>query len=444
MRTVPRLVLVLAVAAVCAALAGQAAARPGAFAWTRTPDPGQGNDSLRLCAAGPSGSVYAAGSLGDYPDGDIWVVKYDATGAQVWSRTWAGPGGAYDEARGLVVDAAGDVYVCGQAGWEPDSGDSVLLKYGAAGTLAWATVYEAGEAADAAAAVGLDAAGAVYVAGQRSAGASTYELYTAKFRAGDGGREWTAWYAGGSATAGAIAVTPAGDCYVAGRSGGAPTAGDALLVKTSAAGEQAWARSWDGPAGRVDGWTCVQRAPGGGVVVAGTTDSTRRADFVAARYDDAGERAWLSTWSSPGRWYDELRDLAVAADGSVWAAGLTDRQEGDERGALVKWSAAGRQLFARSLGTPRIAVYLSAVTVDAKGDAYVVGSVTSLGSGWDLLAAKYAKAGGRLWYTSSRIGTDSQDGLEAVALGGPGYVYACGTAGWEGPHARGVVVKIRR
>ena len=230
-----------------------------------------------------------------------------------------------------------------------------------------------------------------------------------------------------------IAVTEAGDCYVAGQSGGAPPAGDALLIKTSASGEQAWVRSWDGPKGRVDTWVGVELAPTGGVVVAGMTDSTRRGDFVVARYDGAGERAWLRTWSSPGQWYDEVRDLAVSADGSAWVAGLTDRQEGDERGALVKFSAAGRQLFARSLGTPRIAAHLSAVTVDEKGDAFVVGSVTSLGSGWDLLAAKYAKDGTRRWYATARIGADSQDGLTAVALGGPGFVYACGTAGWEGP-----------
>ena len=447
MRRVPRLALAVAIAVACAAFAGQAVAAPGAFVWKETPNPTAGNDALHLCAGGPAGAVYAAGTQGDYPDADIWVVKYEAGGAQAWSRTWAGPDGGYDEARGMVIDAAGNVYVCGRTGPASGLGDSLLLKYDAVGALAWATVYEAGASSDEAEAIGLDAAGDIYLAGWSDASAAATDVYTAKFRASDGVRQWTSWYSStGSGRPRGIAVTGAGDSYVAGMSRTAAGVMDALLVKTSASGDQAWAKLWDGPQGRLDEWAAVELAPGGGVVVAGTTGSSRAGDFAAARYSSAGAQTWLRTWSSAGRWYDEVRDLAVAGDGSAWVAGATDRDEGDMRAALVKWSAAGRQMFVRPLGTRRIAAELSAITLDGDGNAYVAGSVqaTGAGGGWDLLAARYARGGSRLWFSSAGFGADSQDGFDAIALGGPGFVYACGTAGWEGPDSRGVVVKVRR
>ena len=240
-------------------------------------------------------------------------------------------------------------------------------------------------------------------------------------------------------------MTGAGVSYVIGRSDTAAGGHDALLVKTSGAGAQAWAKTWNGPRSRSDEWDAVDLARSGGVIVAGTTDYLRAGDLVAARYASAGARQWLRTWSSPGSWADSTEDLAAAPDGSLWVGGIIDRQEGDLRTALVKWSASGKLLFARSIGSTRTAADLRAVTTDARGNAYIAGAVTTAGYGdWDLMAAKYAPGGQLLWRSTEGFGATSQEGLDDIVLGGAGFLYACGTAGWDREDSKGAVVKIRR
>ena len=87
MRAAPRLTVVLAtvvlvvVAAVGAAvLAGPAQAAPGSIVWKQTVNLTTGSDQLDLCARGPNGSLYAAGTAGSFSArGDIWVTRYAAS-----------------------------------------------------------------------------------------------------------------------------------------------------------------------------------------------------------------------------------------------------------------------------------------------------------------------------------------------------------------------------
>jgi hypothetical protein len=425
--------------------AGAAHATPGAFVWTRTLDVSLGSDDLLFCDRGNAGAVYACGTRG-WPTTDIWLVKYTSSGTLSWSRTWSGPGGLDDVPRGMEADARGNVYVCGSTARTSDAADSVLLKYDAAGTLKWATIYDPEGLDDAAEAIGLDAAGDAYVAGWSSKPAASSAVYTAKFAASDGARQWTSWYDGpGDEHAAGVAVTGAGACYVVGDSAADGGRRDALLVRTSASGGQAWVRTWNGPRNGNDEWATVALAPAGDVIVAGTEDYSHGGDMVAARYSSAGKRVWLGSWSS-GRYLDQAEDLAVASDGSVWVGSTIDREEGDVRTALVKWSATGTRLFARTIGSRRTAAELHGVTVDGCGNAYVAGAIIRIGrdAGWDMLVAKYGRGGDRRWLSTAGFRGDSQEMLYDVVLGSPGFLYACGTAGWEGIHSRGAVVKLRR
>jgi len=345
----------------------------------------------------------------------------------------------------MAVDAAGNVFVCGATERSLNATDSLLLKYDASGVLQWAKTYDPEGLSDGASAIGLDAAGNIYVAGWSEKTGATRDVYTAKFRSADGERLWTSWYDSAAYDhAWGIAVTGAGVSYMIGESYAANGLPDALLVKTTATGHLAWAKRWNGPANRCDDWEAVALSRSGSVCVAGSTDYLGASDIVAARYSSTGKRLWLRTWGSEGGQRDYAKDLAVDGDGNAWVAGSTELGDGAMKTALVRWNAAGAGRFVRVIGSVTTTADLSAVTVDAQGNAFVAGTLFTVGGGWDLLAAKYTASGKRSWRSTWGYGAGSDDLLGNVVLGGPGALYGCGTVGWNMADTRGVLVKIRR
>jgi hypothetical protein len=89
----------------------------GTHLWTRTRN-GSANagDALLKVAIDPLGRAVAAGRLAETGAGaNFSTVVYDAAGNLAWSREWGGAANLDDLARGLVLDAAGNVYVAGSS-----------------------------------------------------------------------------------------------------------------------------------------------------------------------------------------------------------------------------------------------------------------------------------------------------------------------------------------
>ncbi len=108
-----------------------------------------------------------------YGENDIFVAKYDANGNFKWVRKAGGPG--RDEAKSVVCDAAGNVYVCGMFKQNCSFGsqtvtsnqyfDLFLAKYDTNGNLVW--VKKAGDTYDDVAwGVTIDNTGKIYITGE--------------------------------------------------------------------------------------------------------------------------------------------------------------------------------------------------------------------------------------------------------------------------------------
>ena len=119
------------------------------------------------------GNVIVTGSMGSRPPGaDIVTVKWSPRGRLLWVRRYDGPGEGVDNARGLSVDAAGNIYVAGtvRVDDDPRRDEMVAMCYAPDGEEKWLRRH--GEAAPAmeearteAAALQVDPAGNVYVTG---------------------------------------------------------------------------------------------------------------------------------------------------------------------------------------------------------------------------------------------------------------------------------------
>ncbi len=186
-------------------------------------------DSAQGVATDAAGNVYVAGYTTGGLDGnvnaggiDLFVVKYDATGAKQWTRQMGTP--SNDLANGVATDAAGNVYVAGATYGGLDGNvnaggtDLFVVKYDAAGAKQWTRQMGTADARG----VATDAAGNVYVAGRTIGGldgnvnAGGSDLFVVKYDA-TGVKQWTRQMGTPSFDgAQGVATDAAGNVYVAG------------------------------------------------------------------------------------------------------------------------------------------------------------------------------------------------------------------------------------
>jgi len=214
----------------------------------------------------------------------------------VWIRQF---GGAGDEvARGLALDATGNVYVAGHttaafggAAYNCGLHDAFLVKYDNNGVLQWTKIR--GTAGD-------DVAYAVAVAGGNPVvcGSTTGDLAFTNAGGYDG---WVGEY------------TAAG-VYVFERQIGSPGTDEAFAVAADAAGN---------------------------VYITGSNTASMTAHFqggydvFAAKYNSAGTRQWIKTLGSAG---DEVGLAAAVSGSSVYVIGGTTT-------SLAAPSAGGKDIF---------------------------------------------------------------------------------------------------
>jgi hypothetical protein len=328
---------------------------------------------------------------------DGFVVKYDAAGTRLWTRLVGTA--AYDEARSVATDAAGNVLVAGftdgvlEGNTSRGDSDGFVVKYDAAGTRLW--TRQLGTAGyDLVTSVATDAAGNVVVAGYTL---GAFEGYA--------------------------------------RAGGA----DAFVVKYDAAGTMLWARQF-GTASH-DQARSVATDAAGNVLVAGFA-GTGYADLDAGKqllvrkYDAAGTEVWTRGLGSASD--DEASSVATDAAGNVLVAGLTSGQLGSGPSAgsadlyVMKLDATGATVWVRQLGTAAVDEARSVAT-DAAGNAVVAGCTSGAldgnasAGGGDAFVVKYDASGSKLW--TRQLGTAAYDAAWSVATDGAGDVLVAGTTG---------------
>jgi uncharacterized delta-60 repeat protein len=196
--------------------------------------PRGGPDAALGIAVDSTGNVHVCGFTDAAAGGsaDFVTLKYNAVGDTVWSRTLNGPGNASDTARAIALDRFGNVCVAGACRGESSGQDYATVRYDSDGASQWVRYYDHELGDDAVSAVAVDREGSVYVTGRSQGSLGGIDFLTVKYNAG-GDSLWTARYDDdqGFDAAAAIAVDTAGYVHVAGTSWNGYSQEDYATVK---------------------------------------------------------------------------------------------------------------------------------------------------------------------------------------------------------------------
>jgi hypothetical protein len=345
---------------------------------------GKASEEGVAIAVDETGNAYVAGQTesGDFPttggafdsslsrnERDAFIVKLNPTATALVFATYLGGSAGYDEAKGVQVDAAGNVYVCGVTGAGPINANNFpttpgayqvttpigansgfLSKLSPNGTKLIYSTYLIGTSPNG---LAVDIYGQAYVTGRA----------VSDF----------------SATPGAFQQSGANSAFVA----KVNTSGSSLIYGTFIGGTsrdigKAIAIDAQGNA-YVAGLTESSNFPR--VLAMKATISGVRDGFVA-KVNPTGSALLFSTYIG-GSGYDEVHAIAVDGAGSIYLAGHTQStdfplvnafQTSIASGFLAKLNPSGSAFtYSTYLGPINSAVGINAISVDGNGFVTVAG-----------------------------------------------------------------------
>lgn len=279
--------------------------------------------------------------------------------------------------QGMVVDAAGVIYVTGNTGSSSNT-DIVTAAFDATGTLLWSHVFD-GPARwhDQARGLALGPGGSLYVTGNTPGLGSYANVLLLQYDIASGALRNTVQYSSGpsiSEHGASVAVDQAGNVYVGGGTVGDGT--DGMLLKFDASGTLLWRRTWDGAAFgpfSQDQLKRVRIAPNGDPIVLlhGVTGANQP-DYVVVAYTASnGSIRWETSWGTRGGEYPH--DMKLDAAGDVYVSGIGI--DVSDKYATIKLRGADGAVLWQAYDSGGFHPAVRALALDTAGGVYVTGSV---------------------------------------------------------------------
>ncbi|HMJ65182.1 MAG TPA: SBBP repeat-containing protein, partial [Candidatus Binatia bacterium] len=389
----------------------------GSEVWVaRYNGPVDGNDFPTAIAVDGAGNAYVTGrSWGGASALDIATVKYDANGSEVWVARFNSPDNLNDSGSAIAVDTSGNVYVTGSSVVAPDNSDFITIKYDASGAQLWTHRYDGpAHGYDEAFALAVDSDGRAYVTGTSSQDSFNTDIATIKYET-DGTPLWIARYNGPANshdTAKKVRLDQAGNVYVAGDTYASNNYPDYALVKYSAAGTRLWAARYDNPDHLYDYVSDLIVDPAGYAYVTGTTHPLGQASsYLTIKYGPNGERLWMAGFTGQYDGSDAPGALTFDATGNICVVGTVHNGETFDIATVCYDTTGHRRWTAIYAGSGTSIDTSIGLGADQSGNVFVAGTSVAGGES-DFVTLKYSQGN---FTGTPRINTPPHDQL--VPLG---------------------------
>jgi hypothetical protein len=349
--------------------------------WTRTfGGPGQdGGESMVLTN---DGGIVITGFKSPVAYGykDILLMKTDASGNEIWSRTYNL--GLNDWARSLQKTSDGGFIIAGMTEVSPQIFDPFLIKTDSAGNMQWSRQYDYGF--------------------------------------GDDDRGHAVWQ---TSDGGYIIV---GQTWLIHGSFGNY---DMYIIKTDMNGNVQWRKVFFRENEGADVALAVQQLNDGGYIIGGFTQSSSWASYII-RTDNLGNAVWSNIY--PGSWQSECYSILSTPDGGFIFTGTESSYVTDTDVLITKLDANGTFMWKKIYGTIDAEQGNSILRLSDGG--YIIAGMSTHGAGgYDMYVIRTNSTGDSLW--SRTIGGSGDDRAFSVASIQAGSYLV---AGWAWSYGQGL------
>ncbi len=371
---------------------------PGDTLWTKCYG-GPGSDKGSEVQLTSDGGYIITGRTASFGAGarDAYLIRTDANGDTLWTKTYGGVDWDYAYSVKQTTDD-GFIVVGGSRSFSSGGDyDVYLIKTDANGDTLWTKTY-GGTDTEYGSSVQLTSDGGYIIIGvTMSYGAGDRDFYLIKTDA-DGDILWTQTYGGTDSDEGySVQLTSDGGYIIVGEtcSYGVPTGtADVWLIKTDADGILIWSQTYGGA--YTDFGNSVQLTSDGGYIIAAGTWSygAGNTDAYLIKTDANGNSLWTQTYGTT--MYDTAYSIRQTADDGYIFTGDYGYADYTNDVWIVKTDDSGNTIWEETYGEAGGWNYDCGASIQITSDNnYIIaGQTYSYGAGdWDVWLLKIAGEG---------------------------------------------------
>lgn len=220
-----------------------------------------------------------------------------------------------------------------------------------------------------------------------------------------------------------------GNIYLAGWSDavGGTNTDDALIMKLNAGGEILWQRLL-GNVGTKEAALGIDVDSAGNVYIVGWTASAisnpSDYDVFVAKYNSSGTLLWQRLLT--GANYDRSYGIGVDGSGNAYVVlSSTSTGSGDYDAVVVKYDTSGVLQWQRAIGDANPG-WGFGIAVDAGGNSYLAGYNTYVGTGTDVVVVKLDPTGTEVWQRKIGPATNTADSGHTITIDSSGNIIIVG------------------
>jgi len=327
----------------------------------------------------------------------ITINTIPMVSGQVFQKTFGEAGN--EKANSIQQTLDGGFIITGVTDNLAPTADVYLLKTDANGDTLWTKTF-GGDTTDVGWAVQQTADGGYIITGYtNSFGAGDYDVYLLKTDTA-GNVQWTKTFGGACCFESGYSVQQTTDLgyIIAGstKSFGAAGPGNVYLIKTDAVGDTLWTRTFGGTS--FDPGFSVQQTIDGGYIIGGFTCSFGTGcDTYLIKTDANGDTLWTKIYGGINGETGNSVQQTTSDSGYIFVGSTNTFGQGFEDVYLIKTDANGNKLWTRTFGGDS-ADFGNSVKQTLDGGYIIAGSTNSFGAGGrDVYLIKTDSNGDTLW-----------------------------------------------